>query len=133
MVGNALGNEDLRGAAGKDIFMGSDGQHDNYVDESTSSDLYGGFVHTQFGEEKIDDRGGVDRVDLSTSTSAYASTDFRFFKGDLDGDGAEDDLNMKVNGTGDDIFVLNHFGSGRIEYVKFTDKTLTPANMPLQP
>jgi hypothetical protein len=132
MVG-ANGNEPLRGAGGRDIYMGSAGDLDDYIDASTSSDLYGGFVSGQFGEEIIADRGGVDRVDLSTSTSAYASNDFVFRKVDLDGDGVLDDLHMdEVNFNADDnIYVLSHFGIGRIEYFKFTDKTLSGANLPL--
>ena len=132
MLGNA-GNEVMKGAAGNDIYMGSDSGFDNYVDESTSSDLYAGFLNGQFDYEIIDDRGGVDKVDLSTNVSAYASTDFQFFKVDLDSDGAADDLQMdELNfGNDDDIFVLNHFGSGRMEYIKFSDKTLSGANLPL--
>ena len=33
----------------------------------------------------------------------------------------------------DDIYVFNHFGIGRIEYIKFSDKTLSGANLPLAP
>jgi hypothetical protein len=132
MVG-AAGTEILQGAAGNDIYMGSAGASDYYIDGFTSSDLYGGFLNGQFDEDEIRDGGGVDRVDLSTNTSAYASTDFTFFKGDGDGDGAEDDLQMNevTFGGSDDIYVLNHFGSGRIEYIKFSDKTLSGANLPL--
>ncbi len=134
MVG-AAGNEVLEGAGGNDIYMGNGGDSDSYIDESTSSDLYGGFVNGQFGEELIVDGGGLDRVDLSTNTSAYASTDFTFHQIDFDGDGAADDLNIseKNFGNDDDIIVLNHFGSGRIEYIKFTDTTLKGADLPLTP
>jgi hypothetical protein len=126
----ATGDQFTRGAAGNDIYMDSDGIHNSYVDQSTSSDLYGGFLNDQFDEDFIDDRGGVDRVDLSYS---HASTDFEFFKDDFDGDGALDDLDMdeKNLGNNDNLIVFNHFGSGRIESIKFSDKTLSGANLPL--
>ena len=132
MVG-ANGNEAMQGAAGNDIYVGSASDFDSYIDDSTSNDLYGGFVNGDFTDETIVDGGGIDMVDLSTSTSAYASTDFRFIKSDRDGDGAEDDLTIdEVNFVGDDtIFVTNHFGAGRIEYIKFSDKIVFGASVPL--
>jgi hypothetical protein len=135
LIVGAAGIETLKGAAGNDIYMGSDEDFDKYIDESTSSDLYGGFVNEQFDRETIDDRGGLDRVDLSTSVSPYASADFAFHKVDVDGDGAQDDLWMEEIGpSGDrlalgDILALNHFGSGRIEYIKFSDTTLKAADL----
>ncbi len=133
LMAGADGFQTLKGAAGNDIYMGSDGAFDDYIDESTSSDLYGGFVNDEFNQENIDDRGGVDRVDLSTSVSSYASTDFAFHKVDQDLDGTQDDLNMnEINfGGTDDLYVLNHFGIGRIEYIKFSDTTLKGADVPL--
>lgn len=132
MVGYS-GDEGLYGAGGRDIYMGSPGPFDDFIDESTSGDLYGGFLDGEFLLEDIDDRGGLDRVDLSTNVSAYASTDFEFHKTDRDGDGAQDDLHLDESnfGGGDNIYVLNHFGSGRIEYIKFSDKTLSGSNLPL--
>ena len=137
MVSSAAGDEKLYGAAGNDTYVASEGG-DFYIDESTSNDLYGGFLNGEFFNPAIDDKGGVDRVDLSMSTSAYASTDFQFFKRDVDSDGAKDDLRIDeknlsgLNGD-DDLYVLSHFGAGRIEYIKFTDKTLSGANLPLSP
>jgi hypothetical protein len=125
MVG-AAGNELLQGEEGNDIYMGSAGQFDHFTDESASSDLYGGFVNDQFVDERITDGGGLDRVDLSTNASLYASTDFEFVKD-------EDDLYMlEINrGGNDSILVLNHFAEGRIESFKFTDTTLNGAALPL--
>jgi hypothetical protein len=130
MVGSTA-SEDLRGAAGNDIYMGG-GDNDLYTDESTSSDLYGGFRDGEFPNEGIHDSGGIDVVDLTTSVNAYASYHFTFRKIDQDGDGASDDLNMseEINGGTDDIFVYNHFGPGQIEYIKFTDKIVYGANIP---
>jgi hypothetical protein len=134
MVG-AAGYEWLKGGEGNDIYMSSPGGGDVYDDESTTSnDLYGGFQNGQFGTDVIDDRGGVDKVDLSTSVSAYASTDFTFHNWvDADSDGVADDLQMdeKNFGADDHLIVIDHFGSGRIEYIKFTDTTLSGANLPL--
>jgi hypothetical protein len=129
----ANGNQIVQGAAGNDIYMGSANGGDKYGDFSTSSDLYGGFWNGQFGSEIIEDRGGLDRVDLSMNSSSYASYDFQFAKVDRDADGAKDDLLMgEINFGGDDkIHVLNHFGGGRIEYIKFRDKTLSGSNLPL--
>jgi hypothetical protein len=131
MVGTPF-NEVLKGAAGNDIYWGAGGANDRYTDESTSSDLYGGFENGHFTEEIIDDRGGLDRVDLSVGASSYASTDFVFTKLDYDGDGAENDLEMSENkyGADDDIVAYNHFGIGTIEYIKFSDTTLSGANIP---
>jgi hypothetical protein len=132
MVGSN-GNEFLKGAAGNDIYMGS-ADKDSYSDKSTSSDLYTAFLNGQFSLEDIRDGGGVDRLDLSTNTSAYASTDFRFYKIAFEGVGAQDDLLIQevAHNTDDSIYVLNHFtGSGRIEYIKFSDKTLSGSNLPL--
>jgi hypothetical protein len=125
--------ETLSGGGGGDIYITNGGNFDEYIDESTSSDLYEGFLNGEFGAAKIDDRGGLDRIDLSTNVSAYASTDVTFLKTDRDGDGAEDDLNInEVNfGGEDDIYVIDHFGIGRIEYIKFTDTTLKGAKLPL--
>lgn len=127
----ASGNETLLGYGGNDIYVGSAGIYDNYYDYSTSSDLYGGFRNDEFDTEYIEDYGGLDRVDLSES---YASTDFAFYRLDWDGDGAQDDLNIDeiISGTvhPDDIVVYNHFGSGRVEYIKFSDTTLSGANIP---
>jgi hypothetical protein len=131
MVG-AAGDEELRGVAGNDIYVGSAGFNDKYTDLSTSNDLYGGFRNDEFDNEAIADQGGVDRVDLA-STSAYSSTDFEFVKGDFDSDGVQDDLNMSEKNGSDDIYVFDHFGTGRIDQVKFTDKTLSGSNLPLTP
>ncbi len=129
MVG-AAGNETLEGAGGNDIYIGNGGGGDSYIDESTSSDLYGGFLLEHFSAEGIDDRGGLDRVDLRP----YASTNFEFSRRDADGDGAQDDVVMGEKDNpgvpGDDgIIVLSHIGSGRIEYIKFTDTTLRGADL----
>lgn len=131
VIVGAAGDEVLRGIAGDDIYVGSSGSNDRYRDNSTSNDLYGGFRNDEFDFELIIDKGGVDRVDLA-STSAYASNDFEFFRDDFDGDGARDDLNMsEANARSDDIYVYDHFGAGRIEYVKFTDVTLRGTDLPL--
>jgi hypothetical protein len=133
MVGSSPGNEDLKGAPGNDIYMGGGSPVDSYKDESTSSDLYGGFRNGEFGTEVIDDGGGLDRVDLSSSFTPYASTGFKFYKLGLGGDGVEDGLQMseEIFNSDDDIWVYNHFGTGRIEPIKFTDKTVSGASVPL--
>ena len=131
VMAGAAGNEELRGVAGNDIYVGSAGSNDKYRDSSTSNDLYGGFRNDEFDLEVIIDKGGVDRVNLA-STSAYASNDFEFFRGDFDVDGVQDNLNIsEANPGSDDIYVYDHFGAGRIEYVKFTDVTLQGADLPL--
>jgi Ca2+-binding RTX toxin-like protein len=131
VIAGAAGDEELRGVAGNDIYVGSAGNNDKYRDSSTSNDLYGGFRNDEFDLEVIIDKGGVDRVNLA-STSAYASDDFEFFRGDFDADGVRDDLNIsEANSGSDDIHVYDHFGTGRIEYVKFTDVTLEGTDLPL--
>jgi hypothetical protein len=70
------------------------------------------------------------------NSSSYASTDFQFFKGDFSFEGPKNDLLMKEkNFDGDDnLYIYDHFtGSGRIEYIKFSDKTLSGSNLPLTP
>jgi hypothetical protein len=41
-----------------------------------------------------------------------------------------DDLNISETNGSDDIYVYDHFGVGRIEYVKFTDVTLQAGDLP---
>jgi hypothetical protein len=131
MVGSSPGNEDLKGAAGNDLYMGGGSPVDSYKDESTSSDLYGGFRKGESVTEVIDGGGGLDRVDLSSSFTPYASTDFKLYKLGFDGDGAEDDLQMSEESfsSDDDIWVYNHFGTGRIESINSTDKTVSGASI----
>lgn len=144
MVG-ASGGEDLRGHEGNDTYVGSEGCPpfeclDRFNDgSSTSNDLYGGFYNGEFRGESITDRGGVDKLDLSMSTSAYASTDFEFIQ-----EGTNDEhlriREKNLDGlNGDDvILVINHFSTapapflGRIEYFKFSDVTFSWANLPVQ-
>jgi hypothetical protein len=135
---DAAGGGFVQGGPSRDIYVATGGPNsDMYWDRSTSSDLYGGFENGQFPAKIIWDEGGVDRLDLSMITSAYASTDFAFVKADVDSDGKEDDLRiLETNvdyGADDEIRVIAHFGSGRIEYIKFSDKTLSGSNLPLAP
>lgn len=132
IMGADVANEHLRGGAGNDIYIGSARDGERYTDESTSSDLYEGFLNGEFFLEVIIDKGGLDRLDLSTSVSAYASTNFEFTKGDFDGDGAKDDLLLAEIHVDDNdaIYVTDHFGKGRMEYLKFSDKTISGSNIP---
>jgi hypothetical protein len=127
LIGTAI-NEVISGQEGNDFYVGAGGGNDFYVDSSTTSnDVYAGFPNDQFGTEQIEDSGGAkDVIDLN-----FASTDFEFFKVDLDNDRVEDDLLVSEITGDDDIRVLNHFDTGKVESIKFSDKTLSSSDLPL--
>jgi hypothetical protein len=123
MVGTDSG-ENIFGQGGNDVYQANGGK-DNMFDTSlTSSDTYTGYSasFTFFSDRIKDDGGSSDFLDLG---SLRALDDIALVRID-DPDPNPD--NLFLDGPGfNDILIVDHFGQGRIEKIKFANGTITGA------
>jgi len=108
-------NDLIRGGEGNDVYLAKGGDDALADDSKTSSDTY---FPGDFGFEQVADQGGS--ADLLDVGSLRLGDDLELVRG------GSNFGSLVLDGPGsNDIFIVDYFGAGRIETIRFANGTIT--------